>query len=299
MASLKQPADSQETLVPSPVKKEGPVSWSSLPRKGQLAILVCARMSEPLTQSSLRSYMYYQLQSFDRSLPASTIAWQAGALASIFTFAQFLTAIIWGKLADSEYCGRKRVLLIGLMGTGISAVGFGFSGSFVMALAFRFLGGILNGNVGVMRTMVSEMIREKKYQSRAFMILPMTANIGTIIGPMIGTRAASSPLEELMSLLTVKYRWFVSRTCNLMAWHFWTWIVSWRREWCAVDDEISICLAQSDQRLFPDHIRYHCGSRTGRGEPTFLPLFFPKAYNPRHTTCSATTQITVSVSAVS
>lgn len=37
-----------------------------------------------------------------------------------------------------------------------------------------------------MRTLVSEMIREKKFQSRAFMILPMTANIGTIIGPMIG-----------------------------------------------------------------------------------------------------------------
>jgi MFS family permease len=119
-------------------------------------------MSEPLTQSSLRSYMYYQLQSFDRSLPASTIAWQAGALASAFTFAQFCTAILWGKLADSEYCGRKRVLLIGLMGTGISAIGYGFSGTFAMALAFRFLGGILNGNVGVMRSMVSEMIREKK-----------------------------------------------------------------------------------------------------------------------------------------
>lgn len=28
-------------------------------------------------------------------------------------------------------------------------MGFGFSGSFVMALVFRFLGGILNGNVGV------------------------------------------------------------------------------------------------------------------------------------------------------
>jgi MFS family permease len=107
--------------------------------------------------------MYYQLQSFDPSLPASTIAWQAGALASGFTFAQFLTAVIWGKMADSEYCGRKRVLLIGLMGTGISAVGFGFSTTFWMALGFRFIGGILNGNVGVMRTMVSEMIAEKKF----------------------------------------------------------------------------------------------------------------------------------------
>jgi len=48
------------------------------------------------------------------------------------------------------------------MGTAASAVGFGFAGTFWWAMAFRFLGGTLNGNVGVMRTMVSEMIREKK-----------------------------------------------------------------------------------------------------------------------------------------
>ena len=35
-------------------KKEAPITWMSLPRKGQLAILVTARLSEPLVQSSLR-----------------------------------------------------------------------------------------------------------------------------------------------------------------------------------------------------------------------------------------------------
>jgi hypothetical protein len=35
-------------------KKESPITWMSLPRKGQLAILVMARLSEPLVQSSLR-----------------------------------------------------------------------------------------------------------------------------------------------------------------------------------------------------------------------------------------------------
>jgi MFS family permease len=121
-----------------------------------------ARLSEPLTQSSLRSYMFYQLRSFDRSLPDSTISWQAGALASAFTAAQFLTAILWGRAADSERIGRKKILLVGLMGTGISALGFGFSTTFWWAMFFRCVGGALNGNVGVMRTMVSEMICEKK-----------------------------------------------------------------------------------------------------------------------------------------
>jgi len=33
---------------------------------------------------------------------------------------------------------------------------------------------------------ISETVQEKKYQSRAFLLLPMTFNIGTIIGPILG-----------------------------------------------------------------------------------------------------------------
>ena len=89
-------------------------------------------------------------------------------------------------MADNEKVGRKTVLLIGLMGTCISCVGFGFSRSFWQAAVFRTMGGALNGNVGVMRTMISEIIREKKFQSRAFLLMPMCFNIGVIIGPVLG-----------------------------------------------------------------------------------------------------------------
>jgi hypothetical protein len=166
--------------------KEKPVTWRSLPRKDQLLVLTLARLSEPLTQTSLGSYIYYQLQSFDPSLPDSVIASQAGLIHAAFPAAQFLTAILWGRFADSEYGGRKRVIWIGLLGTMISIIGFGFSRSFAMAVCWRCLGGVLNGNIGVMRTMISEIIKEKKYQSRAFLILPMTFNIGVIVGPILG-----------------------------------------------------------------------------------------------------------------
>ncbi|KAF1807985.1 MFS general substrate transporter [Eremomyces bilateralis CBS 781.70] len=166
--------------------KEPKVTWRALPRKDQLLLLTLTRLSEPLTQSSLQSYMFYQLKSFDPSLPDSAISAQAGMMQSAFTAAQFLTAIAWGRAADSEYMGRKNVIMIGLLGTSISALGFGFSRHFATAVAFRLVGGALNGNVGVMRTMISEIIKERRYQSRAFMILPMTFNIGVIIGPVLG-----------------------------------------------------------------------------------------------------------------
>lgn len=153
-----------DDVLRAPVEaQEKPVTWSSLPKKGQLAILTFARLSEPLTQTSLQAYMFYQLKSFDPSLPDSTISTQAGILQGSFTAAQFLTAVWWGRLADAEWMGRKRVLLIGLLGTCISCLGFGFSRSFAAAAVFRTLGGMLNSNVGVMRTLIAEIIVEKKY----------------------------------------------------------------------------------------------------------------------------------------
>lgn len=186
---------------PTPPAKEKPrqISWSELPKKGQLAILTFARLSEPLTQQRLQSYMFYQLKSFtlpNGEAPSdSTVASQAGLLAAAFTGAQFLTAMLWGRLADSETFGRKKVLLIGLLGTAIGSLGFGFSKSFAAAVFWRCFGGILNGNIGVMRTMISEIVREKKYQSRAFLLMPMCFNIGVIIGPLLGGWLAD-PVES-------------------------------------------------------------------------------------------------------
>ncbi|KAK5123579.1 hypothetical protein LTR85_002617 [Meristemomyces frigidus] len=183
--------DGEQPPPPPPVEeKRQQVSWSSLPKKTQLAILTLARLSEPLSQTSLQAYLFYQLKSFHApgTAPPSDakVASQVGILAAAFTGAQFMTAIMWGRLADTEMFGRKRVILIGLLGSCISLLGFGFSGSYVPAVLWRILGGMLNGNMGVMRTMISEMVKEKKFQSRAFLLLPMTFNIGVIIGPLLG-----------------------------------------------------------------------------------------------------------------
>lgn len=189
VANTAQNVDDTDSALP-PQKnddKPQPVSWRDLPKKSQLAILTLARLSEPLTQTSLQSYMFYQLKSFGSPPPSdATVARQAGLLAAAFTGAQFLTAMLWGRLADSEHMGRKRVILIGLLGTSIGSLGFGFSRSFGEAMFWRAIGGVLNGNIGVMRTMISEIVKEKKYQSRAFLLMPMTFNIGVIVGPLLG-----------------------------------------------------------------------------------------------------------------
>jgi hypothetical protein len=134
------PVDEEERMLPSqPLlsEKSKPVSWKSLPRKDQLFILTLARLSEPLTQTSLQAYMFYQLRSFSPSAPDSTISYQAGMLQAAFTGAQFCTAVFWGRMADWEHMGRKRVILIGLLGTAVGALGFGCRGIAVESYWWR------------------------------------------------------------------------------------------------------------------------------------------------------------------
>ncbi|KAH8656020.1 major facilitator superfamily domain-containing protein [Tricladium varicosporioides] len=167
-------------------KPADPVTWMSLPRKDQLSILFLCRLVDFLQVASLQAYVFYQLKSFNSSLSDSIISTQAGILQGCFTGAQVLTAILWGKVADSASGGRKLVILIGVGGTAVSCLGYGFSTTFWQAVMFRVLGGGINGIVGVIRTMIAEITKEKKYQSRAFLILPMSFNVAGILGPVMG-----------------------------------------------------------------------------------------------------------------
>lgn len=148
----------QSKTPPSPP----PVSWASMPRKGQLAVIVLARLAEPLSERSLASYLFFQLRWFNPDLDPSEIPKQAGYLTAVFAAAQCLTAMWWGRAADSRHLGRKRVLIIGLSGSAMSALGMGFSKSLTAAFCFRFCAGALNGNIGVLRTMVSEIVADKR-----------------------------------------------------------------------------------------------------------------------------------------
>jgi len=62
----------------------------------------------------------------------------------------------------------------------------GFSNSFWMALVGRSIGGLLNGNQGVIQTMVSELVTNPEHEPRAYAIMPFVWSVGSILGPVIG-----------------------------------------------------------------------------------------------------------------
>ncbi|KAF5595213.1 tetracycline resistance TCR1 [Fusarium pseudoanthophilum] len=115
---------------------------------------------------------------------SNKISVYAGMVTSAFTLAEFSTGVLWGRLSDK--IGRKPVLLFGLLGTALSVLVFGFAPSLPVALFARALGGLLNGNIGVLQTTVAELVTVKEHQPRAYTIMPMVWCIGSIVGPMIG-----------------------------------------------------------------------------------------------------------------
>ncbi|RDA91654.1 hypothetical protein CP533_0080 [Ophiocordyceps camponoti-saundersi (nom. inval.)] len=133
---------------------------------------------------SIFPYIYYMIEDFHITRDASQISVYAGMVTSAFTLAEFATGLMWGRLSDK--IGRKPVLLTGLAGTALSVLVFGFAPSLPVALFARALGGLLNGNIGVLQTTVAELVTVREQQPRAYTIMPMVWCIGSIIGPIIG-----------------------------------------------------------------------------------------------------------------
>ncbi|KAH6856590.1 major facilitator superfamily domain-containing protein [Chaetomium sp. MPI-CAGE-AT-0009] len=177
----------------------------------QLLILALCRICEPIAFMSIFPYIYHMVKDFNLTDDESQISFYAGMVTSAFTFAEFSTSVFWGRLSDK--IGRKPVLLMGMAGTGMSVLAFGFAPNLQVALFARALGGFLNGhqadgrsNIGVLQTTVGELITVKEHQPRAYAVMPLVWCVGSIVGPMIGG-ALAKPVDTLPSVFAPGSIW--------------------------------------------------------------------------------------------
>lgn len=126
-------------------------------------------------------------------VPDTDVAKWVGITSAVVAVCQATMAVPWGTASDKF--GRKPIILLGLTFTMIFSIVFGFSDSLFMLVSSRAMLGFMNGNVGIIRTMVAEMVPERELQPRAFSIMPLVWTIGSIFGPAFGG-ALARPAEK-------------------------------------------------------------------------------------------------------
>lgn len=149
----------------------------------QLFLLAIVRLAEPIALTSIFPYAWPLVKKFHVG-DENDASFYAGVLISAFALAESLTGMYWGGLSDR--IGRKPVLLVGCVGTMLSMIMVGFASNIWVALAGRAIGGCLNGNIGVIQTMVGELVTKPEHEPRAYSVMPFVWSIGTIIGPALG-----------------------------------------------------------------------------------------------------------------
>jgi MFS family permease len=113
----------------------------------------------------------------------AVVALFGGVLGSVYSLLQFLFAPVWGGLSDR--IGRRPTLLITLAGTALAQLLWFFSGSFLVLLVARTVGGIMAGNIATASAVVADTYAGRE-RAKGMGMLGACIGLGFIIGPVIG-----------------------------------------------------------------------------------------------------------------
>ncbi|EES50251.1 MFS transporter [Clostridium botulinum] len=140
-----------------------------------LTVMFAFNMAHPvtprlITELSLPSFMF-------------------GIFFAFMSVATFVSSPIWGKLSDEN--GRKKYLIYGVCGYGISQIGFGFSKSIILIVIFRALAGAFAASyITVSMAYITDITSKKnriKYLSYYSAFGSVGSSLGSLIGGIIGS----------------------------------------------------------------------------------------------------------------
>ncbi len=106
-----------------------------------------------------------------------------GLLFASYSVMQLIFSPILGSLSDKY--GRRPVLLISIIGTGIGFLILGFASTLWMLFAGRILDGITGGNIATAQAYIAD-ITTKEERAKGMGLLGAAFGLGFIFGPAIG-----------------------------------------------------------------------------------------------------------------
>jgi DHA1 family tetracycline resistance protein-like MFS transporter len=106
-----------------------------------------------------------------------------GLLFASYSVMQFFFAPVLGRLSDKH--GRRRVLLISIIGTGISFLILGFATTLWMLFVGRILDGITGGNISTAQAYIADSTT-KENRAKGMGLVGAAFGLGFVFGPAIG-----------------------------------------------------------------------------------------------------------------
>ncbi|KAL0577973.1 hypothetical protein V5O48_004009 [Marasmius crinis-equi] len=212
------PQVDEETPLLQPKSKPTPIPWF------QFSILLFLQLAEPLTSQVIYPFTPQLIRDIGITHGDETkVGYYVGLLQSLFFLTQAVTVLHWARISDRV--GRKPVILTGLFGLSISMYCFGLSRTFWGLVMSRALNGALNGNIGVIKSIVAE-ITDSTNIAQAYAFMPIAWSTGGVLGPIIGG-ALSRPADQFPGVFghsefLKKYPYFlpcaVPATFSAVAW---------------------------------------------------------------------------------
>ena len=170
-----------------PRKARTPLPWR------QFSIILFLQLAEPLTSQVISPFAPQLIRDIGITHgDESKVGHYVGLMHSLFFATQALTVLHWSRVSD--HVGRKPVILTGLFGLSLSMYCFGLSKTFVGLVMSRALNGALNGNIGVIKSMMVE-ITDETSLPQAYAYMPIAWSTGGTLGPLIGG-ALSRPADR-------------------------------------------------------------------------------------------------------
>ncbi|KAJ7039693.1 major facilitator superfamily transporter [Mycena alexandri] len=150
--------------------------------KLQLSVILLVQICEPIASQSIYPYINQLVSELDiTGGDERKVGYYA--CESLFFVTESMTVLQWSRASD--HIGRKPILMIGLFGTASSILCFGLSRTFGALVVSRCLCGLLNGNIGVMKSAMGD-LTDRSNRAEGFAFLPIVWAIGASIGPLIG-----------------------------------------------------------------------------------------------------------------
>lgn len=172
-------------------KIKTPLPWR------QLFIILFLQLTEPITAQAIAPFAPQLIRDVGVTHgDESKVGYFVGIMYSVFYVAQAITTLQWNRLSD--HVGRKPVILTGLFGISISMFLFGLSRTFGALILSRVLCGALNGNAGVIKSMMID-ITDSSNIAQAYGFVPLPWMTGNTLGPLIGG-SLSHPAERFPRL---------------------------------------------------------------------------------------------------